>query len=88
MAEKDLEVVKTKEELYEEIKQERLAEKNRRAKLRNEKVAQRNKTSNKTEVYRNPIKSIWGKVIVWILCLAMVASILFSFIYLLIKSLM
>lgn len=77
MAEKDVEVVKSKKDLYEEKKQERLAKREREAKLQEKKQAQ---------AYRNPIKTVWGQVIIWILCLAMVASIVFSFIFLLIKA--
>lgn len=80
MTEQEVEVVKTKKEIYEENKQKRLAEKERQAKIEAKK-------QQKISTYRNPIHSVWGKIVIWILSLAMIASILFAFIYLIIKQL-
>lgn len=79
MAKEQDEVVveKTKKELYEEAKAARLAEKERKAKLEAKKA---------DKGYRNPINSLGGKIIIWILSIAMVATILFSFIYLIIQN--
>lgn len=44
------------------------------------------KNVNKTEkVYRNPAKSLWGKIIITVLALAMVFGSLISLIYLMVR---
>ena len=77
MAKEEIVVEKTKKELYEEAKARRLADKEKKAKKEAKKAAKE---------YRNPINSLAGKIIIWFLCLSMVATIIFSFIYLLIKN--
>lgn len=48
----------------------------------------KDKKKNKevSKSYGNPIKSVWGKIIIIIISVAMVAGILASLIYLLIKN--
>lgn len=75
----DNEVVeKSAKELYDEKKREREAQ---RAKEAKKELKKQEKST-----YRNPIKSIWGKVIIWILCFAMVATIIFGLISLIVKN--
>lgn len=66
-------VEKSKKEIYDEQKAARLAKKNKElAKAEKKKLKEQ-------RGYRNPINSIAGKVMVWFLCLAMVATIFISF---------
>ena len=40
----------------------------------------------KNKGYVNPINSLWGRILIWVLCLSMVAGIFFAFIYAIISN--
>lgn len=50
-------------------------------------LANNNKKKNEVKkAYKNPISSIWGKILIVALCLAMVGGILASLIYIIISN--
>ena len=44
------------------------------------------KNTNNKKSYSNPIKTVWGKVIIIVISVAMVAGILASLIYLMVQN--
>ena len=73
---------KSKNELYDEAKAKRDEE-------RKKKEAKEIKKAQKAELkkkYKNPAYSTTGKIICWILILSMIAVVVFSFVFLLIKN--
>lgn len=73
---------KSKKEIYDENKAKRYQEK----KKQQEKEAKKAAKAELKKKYKNPAYSTTGKIIVWILILAMVAVVVFSFVYLLIQN--
>ena len=65
---------KTKKQIYDEQKAERLAQKEKEQKRLAKKEAKENKA------YKNPINSVFGKVLIIILSLSMVAGIIIGLI--------
>ncbi len=44
------------------------------------------KDNNKdAKIYRSPLKTLWGKILIWALCLAMVLGIVVALIWNLVK---
>jgi uncharacterized protein (DUF2062 family) len=44
------------------------------------------KNNNKdAKIYRSPLKTLWGKILIWALCLAMVLGIVVALIWNLVK---
>ena len=39
------------------------------------------KKENKGKVYHNPLQTLWGKILIWTLCLAMVLGIVIALIW-------
>ena len=39
------------------------------------------KKENKGKVYYNPLQTLWGKILIWTLCLAMVLGIVIALIW-------
>ena len=70
---------KSKKQIYDEQKAERLAKREKELKLQAKKETKENKP------YKNPINNKFGKALIIILSLSMVAGIIFSFVYALIN---
>ena len=82
MADTQNEVVKSKKQLYDEARAEKL-------KQREKEQAKELKKQKKDELdkkYRNPVFSTPGKILIWILAISMVAVIVISLIYLIITK--
>ncbi len=71
---------KSKKELYDEQKALKAVQKEKELKKQLKAEEKKNKG------YVNPINSLWGRVLIWVLCLSMVAGIVFAFIYAIISN--
>lgn len=70
---------KSKKELYDEQKALKAEQKERELKKQLKAEQKKNKG------YVNPINSIWGRILIWVLCISMVAGIVFALVFALIK---
>ncbi len=65
-----------------------MASKNTKISVNNKNAANNKSTNNKNQnkVYKNPIHTLWGKIILWVLCGLMVAGTLATVIYIIITQ--
>jgi preprotein translocase subunit SecF len=74
--------VKTKKQLYDEAQQ---AKREARRKKEEKELRKARKAELKKQ-YRNPASTTWGKILIWILMLSMVAAFIITLIYLIIQN--
>ena len=83
LSEKIIELLKSSEAL----KGGEIAEKLGVEKSEVDKILKKLKAEEKkNKGYVNPINSLWGRILIWVLCLSMVAGIVFAFIYAIISN--
>jgi hypothetical protein len=83
--EKDLETVevqKTKKELYYE-RQQAIREARRK---KQEKELRKARKAELKKQYKNPATTTWGKILIWILMLSMVAAFIITLIFLIVQN--